>query len=251
MRRSTRAASYLSFPCRAVLWTERWRTYMAAACSAFPWSIHPCPLRFLHPAALTGTHCQSLSEFILSHLLPPGTSPNIAAPMFPLFSDEQMKQMEEMEARAPLISRARALRGDPASASSGTQLALEGQQKFVFEMPEVRRPAFLADEEQRRGSMPRTPSPPLSMRLGGGVHPGALPAGVYGGVHNGMRGFGAMPDLVVQILHQAQQEIHVFQIQLFHARLFRHNSHTQSILHHLPSLYRFTHSVSEGTVCDY
>ena len=195
----------------------------------------------MHPAALTGTHCQSLSEFILSHLLPPGTSPNIAAPMFPLFSDEQM---EEMEARAPLISRARALRGDPASASSGTQLALEGQQKFVFEMPEVRRPAFLADEEQRRGSMPRTPSPPLSMRLGGGVHPGALPAGVYGGVHNEMRGFGAMPVLVVQILHQAQQENERLRTHIsFRFMSFRFNSFTRDF-----SDTTLTHNRS-STIC--
>ena len=73
----------------------------------------------------------------------------------------------------------------------------------AFATPEVRRPAFLADEEQK---MTGTPSPLRRMTTGGGFSGGRLHPGVYGGVHNGMHGYGAMPDLVMAILHQAQQE---------------------------------------------
>ena len=89
-------------------------------------------------------------------------------PMLPLFSEEQMEQVEEMDQKAPMISGARALRDDPALSARGAHLTLEdGPRENAFQTPEVRRPAFLADEEQRRTG---TPSPLRTMTPGGGFH---------------------------------------------------------------------------------
>ena len=61
--------------------------------------------------------------------------------MLPLFSEEQMKQVEEMEMRAPLIAGAGALRDQPASVAREAHLALEDENPF--KTPEVRpRSAF-------------------------------------------------------------------------------------------------------------
>ena len=120
--------------------------------------------------------------------------------MLPLFSEEQMEQVEEMDQKAPMISGARALRDDPALSARGAHLTLEdGPRENAFQTPEVRRPAFPADEEQRRTG---TPSPLRTMPPEEAFHLECVEAMD----HNGMHGYGAMPDLVMQILHQAQQE---------------------------------------------
>ena len=54
---------------------------------------------------------------------PKQPAPTQRLPMLPLFSQEQMKQVEEMD-QAPMISGARALRDEPASSAREACLAL-------------------------------------------------------------------------------------------------------------------------------
>ena len=160
-----------------------------------------------------GGFLPAVREDTLALMKRPTDNPMVLGPKIPvpeqsfpasqLFTEEQMKQAEEMDKKAPLFSGAGALRDVPASSAGGAHLALEDlTMGNAFATPEVRRPAFLADEEQK---MTETPSPLWRMTTGGGFS-GGLHPGVYGGVHNGMHGYGAMPDLVMAILHQAQQE---------------------------------------------
>ena len=103
---------------------------------------------------------------MLALMKPPTGKPMVLGPRIPvpeqslalpLFTAEQMKQVEEMDKKAPLFSGARALRDLPASSAGGVHLALEDLPTGnIFATPEVRRLTFLTDEEQKRTG---TPSP--------------------------------------------------------------------------------------------
>ena len=113
-----------------------------------------------------GGFLPAVREDMLALMKPPTGKPMVLGPRIPvpeqslalpLFTAEQMKQVEEMDKKAPLFSGARALRDLPASSAGGVHLALEDLPTGnIFATPEVRRLTFLTDEEQKRTG---TPSP--------------------------------------------------------------------------------------------